>query len=379
MLSLSFCAMKCQMLVICQHDSQAVRQMLPWVADEMMVGEARYSRFCDDSELMQLNRAGTGVVSEHFFELMQYALLAARWSDGLINPTVYQALLDSGYRQSFEQMACQQTESQQMKGWQIDGQATTTQAKQTATPSKSPTAYQDIIINHAAQSIQLPDGVKLDLGGFAKLICATKAVMQFYERTGKSVLLDAGGDVVTQGDLATAWLVHLPTCAIAKQLPHHLLPAADDTITTRLSLLGWLPIDEIATLQLTGSNVLSTSGIDYRYWHDGHRLQHHLVNLTCDNRSDIVNASVLIGKAMIPSLLNTLNQLSPTQNYPLACTNLAQSLSKLCCLKGVQASLAYLDDNHLHDVGMSWIIHTQTGYQQWLNPAMQRHLSQQAP
>ncbi len=69
----------------------------------------------------------------------------------------------------------------------------------TQTPIGNAT-HQDIILNTTTCSVSLPDGVYLDLGGFAKVLSATQAALRFYERTGTGVLLDAGGDITIKDD-----------------------------------------------------------------------------------------------------------------------------------------------------------------------------------
>ncbi len=64
------------------------------------------SRFRDDSELMRLNDPGRRrlavAVSPWLADALRTALVAARDTDGLVDPTVGQCLIDLGYDRSFE-------------------------------------------------------------------------------------------------------------------------------------------------------------------------------------------------------------------------------------------------------------------------------------
>ena len=62
------------------------------------------SRFRDDSELNQLNRqAGQPVVvSEILWDVLQSALWAHTFSQGLVTPAVLDAMLNIGYDRSFD-------------------------------------------------------------------------------------------------------------------------------------------------------------------------------------------------------------------------------------------------------------------------------------
>ena len=54
-------------------------------------------------------------------------------------------------------------------------------------------------LDHDARTIELPDGVALDLGATAKALCADRAARAAFERTGAGVLVGLGGDIAVAG------------------------------------------------------------------------------------------------------------------------------------------------------------------------------------
>ncbi len=288
MLSVKFFATGCQMLATSHKDSHEIRHALKALASEMADAEATYSRFIDDSELMILNRQRTMTVSKRLLQMLQHALAMAHFTQGLISPNIYHALSSLGYQKSFYDIM-----TASPFGFDTD----------TQTPIGNAT-HQDIILNTTTCSVSLPDGVYLDLGGFAKVLSATQAAQRFYERTGTGVLLDAGGDIIIKDDnKANPWTIHLPTADdIGRHLPHHAitpcptLPQSTHLKRT-LSGLGWVQIyKHPAPISLEQSSILSTSGIDYRHWQVLGKFCHHLIHPTQQQSpiTDIVNASVLI-------------------------------------------------------------------------------------
>ncbi len=366
MLSAKFFAMGCQMLAICQRDTPLVRQSLTQLIADMTQAEAKYSRFRHDSELMKLNFTRTMQVSDKLFGLIEQAVVMAKFTNGLISPTIHNALVARGYRDSF------QHENRYINQTIFDNILTISPIH----------AYQTIILNPTDKIVSLPDNVNLDLGGFAKLLTAIDVAQRFYEKTGESILLDAGGDIVTQGRPKNSWIVALPNILnINRCLPHDQLAMTlcqYATIQQKLLALGWQQIDkQELKLSLNNTSVLSTSGIDYRHWRVDKQLQHHLVypQNTDSHISNIINASVLIDPKQLDDKMVTQLMVSHTvSNHLTYATNLVQAISKLCCLLGVEKSLHWLQQQSLNYLGLSWIIYTKTGYQQWLNPTMQQLL-----
>jgi thiamine biosynthesis lipoprotein len=137
------------------------------------------SRFRDDSELSRLNSTGSAVVSPLLLELIQAALAAARWSDGLVDPTVGPALRALGYDRDFDAVVHRQTGGIELVpavGWR------------------------SVRVDAASRRVTLAPGVELDLGATAKAFAADRIAGEIAGATGSPVLVSLGGDVAVAGD-----------------------------------------------------------------------------------------------------------------------------------------------------------------------------------
>ena len=372
MFAVAFDAMGCQMQALAQPVDtthiQSVPQALAALPNDWQQAEQMFSRFLPTSELMQLNTARSMPVSKAFWQMLSHSLASAKLTDGLITPTVYQALVERGYDQSYEH-SFEQGQSTA---------ASTTLTGESVIGTDAIDDWQKIGLDPTTRQVSLPDSVKLDFGGFAKGLTADIVADRLSEM-GANVLIDAGGDIVIrsyQGEIsklddATQWQVALPAVTdIGLPLPN--LAAFSESI----DLPDWQCATAGVTLSVPVTDMtLATSGIDYRYWYQGDTLQHHLVNLLKNSLSNIICASVLINPKMLKSALQNKSSPELAQFLQVSnTTNLAQTLSKLCCLLGIKESLAWLKQHGLTQIGLSFIVAMPTGYQQWLNPTIQQFI-----
>ena len=136
------------------------------------------SRFRDDSELSRLNSAGEAVVSPLLLELIRAALDAARWSDGLVDPTVGPALRSLGYDRDFDAVVhrrARRIELVPAVGWR------------------------GVAIDPASHCVTLAPGAELDLGATAKAFAADRIASLVAGATGSPSLVSLGGDVAVAG------------------------------------------------------------------------------------------------------------------------------------------------------------------------------------
>ena len=372
MFAVAFDAMGCQMQALAQPVDtthiQSVPQALAALPNDWQQAEQMFSRFLPTSELMQLNTARSMPVSKAFWQMLSHSLASAKLTDGLITPTVYQALVERGYDQSYEH-SFEQGQSTA---------ASTTLTGESVIGTDAIDDWQKIGLDPTTRQVSLPDSVKLDFGGFAKGLTAD-VIAERLSEMGTNVLIDAGGDIVIrsyQGEIsklddATQWQVALPAVTdIGLPLPN--LAAFSESI----ALPDWQCATAGVTLSVPVTDmVLATSGIDYRYWYQGDTLQHHLVNLLKNSLSNIICTSVLINPKTLKNALQNKSSPELAQFLKVSnTTNLAQTLSKLCCLLGIKESLAWLKQHGLTQIGLSFIVAMPTGYQQWLNPTIQQFI-----
>ncbi len=118
-------------------------------------------------------------VSPVLFRAISEALRAARLTDGLVDPTVGQALVLAGYDRDFHQV-------------DPDGPPLTLAAR-------SVPGWQTVTVDPTKRSVRLPAGVTLDLGATAKASCADLAAQRIATATGTGVLVSLGGDIALAG------------------------------------------------------------------------------------------------------------------------------------------------------------------------------------
>ncbi len=246
---LEFRAMGCQMLGLLDGDRRpdSFEALPSWFEG----WEQALSRFRADSELNQLNRrAGHWMrVSATLWDVIQLALTAARWTDGLISPTILTALEAAGYDRTFADLAA----NDQAVIAQPDGQ------------------WRSIQRQSLKRSICLPPQARIDLGGVAKGWAADRAAKKLAAHG--PVLIDAGGDIAISGPQAdgSPWPIGINN------------PFEPDQI--------------FETLKVARGGV-ATSGRDYRRWQKGGAWQHHII----DPRTGLpAQTDVLCATAIAPS------------------------------------------------------------------------------
>jgi thiamine biosynthesis lipoprotein len=249
-------AMGSQVLAVLDADTPAAGNALAAVPSWFAEWEAILSRFRADSELSWLNQhSGQWVtVSSVLWDVLTLALDAARWSTGLVLPTLLPALEAAGYTASMEGQVQTQTQVLSL-------------LSRPSVPLPLPD-WRDIRCNPVHRAVWLPSGTRLDLGGIAKGWAADQAAQRLYAYG--PALVDAGGDIAisTARSDGTPWPVGV----------------ADPTEPDRLvALLG---IDQGA---------VASSGRDYRCWqHNGH-WQHHIIDPRTGQPAqvDVVSATVV--------------------------------------------------------------------------------------
>lgn len=248
---LEFRAMGCQMLAALDTDDASARETLAQVPVWFAQWEASLSRFRKDSELGALNRADRQPVrvSETMWQVLDAALHAARKSDGLVVPTLLDAVEAAGYDRSFESLD--------------------TSAVSTNTTSLKPIAgWRAIERDARTRTVRLPRGMRLDFGGMAKGWAADRAVRRL--STVAPALVDAGGDISISDAMASgeAWPI-----AIADPFK----------------------VDADLDLLRVNRGGVATSGRDYRRWQRDGKWLHHIIDprTGAPAETDVLTATVI--------------------------------------------------------------------------------------
>ena len=150
------------------------------VDDVLAALDLQASRFRPDSELNWLNAAGGGLfmLGDGLAEAVDVALAAARWTGGLTDPTVGEALVSLGYDRDFATIG-------------EDGEP----------PGAAVPAPGWQLVRLDRPLLRLPPGIRLDLGATAKGVGADRAVRAAMAAAGwhGGVLVSLGGDIAVGG------------------------------------------------------------------------------------------------------------------------------------------------------------------------------------
>jgi thiamine biosynthesis lipoprotein len=198
------------------------------------------SRFRPDSELSRVNAAAGRPVtaSPLFFEALEVAMRAAVLTDGDVDPTVGLALELDGYDRDWRLLAPPHGEPEQPP----------------AITARVRAGWQTVDLDRASSSIQIPSGVRLDLGATAKAWAADRAAKAAWEATGCGALVSLGGDIATSGPApASGWRIRVTD-------DHRSPPSAPGQ-----------------TISIASGGLATSSTAVRRWSHDRHTM-HHIIN-----------------------------------------------------------------------------------------------------
>lgn len=143
--------------------------------------EQTLSRFRASSELSFVNaHAGRPVtVSPLFMQVLTAALDAARATGGVFDPTLLPHLVAAGYDRTFSELPADRPAISSQVG-----------------PGG---AWRSILVNRTFNTVVLPPGAALDVGGIAKGMAVDTAVEQLISLGADEAAVEAGGDLRVHG------------------------------------------------------------------------------------------------------------------------------------------------------------------------------------
>ncbi|MFE0444349.1 FAD:protein FMN transferase [Streptomyces fungicidicus] len=248
---------------------------------ELTAVDVTSSRFRPDSELSRVNlTAGAPTtVGERFAGALQDALRAARLTDGAVDPTVGNALIDLGYDRTFASVRPDD-------------------ARPVPVPRAAP-GWRRIVFDPRTRVLRLPPRTRLDLGATAKARTADRAARLAAMATGCGVLVGLGGDLAAAGPAPRGgWRVALAD--------DHARPATGPGPAVAVTAGG-----------------LATSGVRVRTWRRAGRTLHHIVDpatgepappvwrtvtvaaATCLDANAVSTAAVVLGDRAVGLLRST--------------------------------------------------------------------------
>lgn len=231
---LNFRAMGSDMLVVLDSESERSSKALSRIPDYFEGWEQSLSRFRPDSELSRLNRTVDQPVpvSAALWDVFEASQWAEQFTHGLVTPTVLDAMLESGYDQSFDNLPRYQHESFMISP--VVAQSLST-----------------VVADNENRTICLPHGVHLDFGGVAKGWAAHQAMENL--RVEGPALINAGGDIAVSGPCTNgaAWEIEVKN-----------------------------PFDKNSDFEVlyVKCGGVATSGKDRRRWIQNGQLRHHIID-----------------------------------------------------------------------------------------------------
>ena len=268
------------------------RPLIRTVEESFIYFEQLLSRFRPDSELSQLNK-NQGLIfpaSYDFFAAVEAALWAAQQTSGIYDPTILGYLETAGYDCTFGALPNPKPLFRDSISVE-DSPASITGFGEELTGLD----YRHIDLDSFTQTILLPSGLRLDLGGMGKGWTVDRVADLLCDKG--HFLLNAGGDIYAYGspNQEGGWDVHLA---------HPLMPDLD---------YASLKVDHHA---------VTTSTVTGRRWLKNGIIQHHLIDprTGLPALSDVIAASVIAGR-----------------------TFTAEIFAKAALILGVEEGLAYLE------------------------------------
>ena len=273
--------------VVAVTDPGALAGALDVVQAEVDACDAACSRFRGDSDLSRLN-AGAGrfvKVSARLIDDLDAALWAARLTDGLVDPTVGQALVSLGYDRDFADLA-----------GPAAGPSTAAAAAEGASAAAPSAAgwppmitfapvpgWTTVSVDRPGRRARVPVGVRVDLGSTAKARSADLAARSAAEAVGCGVLVSLGGDVSVAGAApAEGWSIRVT-----------------DDARAGVDVAG-----QMVAIQTGG---LATSGTTVRSWKRAGRDVHHVIDPRTGLPANVVwrTVSVAAGSCLDANVAST--------------------------------------------------------------------------
>jgi FAD:protein FMN transferase len=213
--------------------------------------ERTMSRFLPDSELNTLNASAPRVfeASPLLFDVVSDAVGWACVTDGVFDPTIIDVLEAVGYDRPFERLSPR-------------GPAVLDR------PAAKTGRWRAISLDHDAETIGLPRGVRIDLGGIGKGYTVDRAIAALGR--GANAMVNASGDLYAAGDgpEGEGWYVGVQ----------------DPFESSR----------DVAVLNVNDRGV-ATSGTTNRNWMAGDTRYHHLIDprAATSSQSDLAAVTVV--------------------------------------------------------------------------------------
>lgn len=164
------------------------RQLTTRAVDHVADLQARWTRFDADSEVMTLNRAGSGSVSETTWQLLTKGLVGRRLTRGRFDPFMVRGIVAAGYDRDFADL------TERNERWE-------------AAPAVPAVAEPVVELDRRRRWVRLASGAELDSGGLGKGLAADIVSADLMSRGATAVLVNLGGDLRVRGAKGDSWQI----------------------------------------------------------------------------------------------------------------------------------------------------------------------------
>ena len=216
--------------------------------------EQSMSRFLPDSELCALNTSGGRPfrTSPLLFDVISEACGWACVTGGVFDPTVIEALEAAGYDRRFDQLGARSAVLER--------------------PRAATGGWREITFDFDTDTITLPAGVRVDLGGIGKGYTVDRAIEALPPHT--SAMVNAGGDLYAAGD-------------------------GPDGDGWRVGVADPFSPDADLAVVVVRDRGVATSGSSKRRWQIGGDVYHHLIDPRVgeSSASDLLSVTVIARSA----------------------------------------------------------------------------------
>jgi thiamine biosynthesis lipoprotein len=230
-------AMNTDILLAAEGQADQLQAGFEQASGFIHAGESRFTRFSEDSELSALNRS-TGRRFKASPDLFSVVALTRRFfhlTRGLFDPSILPALKRAGYDRSMDVLR----------------KLGPSPLLETLLANEHP-SFSEMDLDESDQTILLPPGMALDLGGIAKGWIAEQAA-NILSGYATACAVDAGGDI---------FLVGLPDGL--EQWP----VALEDPLQ---------PKNTLTTLKVD-PGAIATSTVTKRVWQQAGKNRHHIID-----------------------------------------------------------------------------------------------------
>jgi thiamine biosynthesis lipoprotein len=217
------------------------------------------SRFRSDSEISRIHQAGGGShqVSPGLAETVGVALAAARWTGGLVDPTVGAAVIRLGYDRDFAAICAESGATEPPPPPPV-------RSRDSGGPRPAPIPGWESV-RLGGTRLMVPSGVCLDLGATAKGLGSDRAAATAWRAAGGGgVLVSLGGDIAVAGEPpGGGWPIMVADSSGA--------PASTGA-RTRAGAGGARQLVRLV------AGAVATSSVTTRQWQQHGRPVHHIVD-----------------------------------------------------------------------------------------------------